>query len=88
MKTVRKRNLPVDEIRRFLEPGPIVLVSSAYQGESNIMTMGWHMVMGFEPSLIGCYIWDQSHSFEMIRKSRECVINIPTFDLATNRNNS
>jgi flavin reductase (DIM6/NTAB) family NADH-FMN oxidoreductase RutF len=46
-------------------------VSSAYQGESNIMTMGWHMVMGFEPSLIGCYIWDQNHSFEMIRKSRD-----------------
>ena len=28
------------------------------------MTMGWHMVMGFEPSLIGCYIWDENHSFE------------------------
>jgi hypothetical protein len=39
-------------------------------------------VMGFEPSLIGCYIWDQNHSFEMIRKNRECVINIPTYDLA------
>jgi flavin reductase (DIM6/NTAB) family NADH-FMN oxidoreductase RutF len=83
MKSVRKRNLSVNEIRRFLEPGPIVLVSSAYRGESNIMTMGWHMVMGFEPSLIGCYIWDQNHSFEMIRQSRECVINIPTYNLAT-----
>jgi flavin reductase (DIM6/NTAB) family NADH-FMN oxidoreductase RutF len=40
------------------------------------------MVMGFEPSLIDCYIWDQNHSFEMIRRSRECVINIPTYDLA------
>jgi flavin reductase (DIM6/NTAB) family NADH-FMN oxidoreductase RutF len=83
MQAVRKRNLPVGEIRRFLEPGPIVLVSSAYKGESNIMMMGWHMVMGFEPSLIGCYIWDQNHSFAMIRKSRQCVINIPTTDLAT-----
>jgi hypothetical protein len=73
MKAVRKHNLPVNEIRRFLEPGPIVLVSSAYRDESNIMTMGWHMVMGFELSLIGCYIWDQNHSFEMIRKSRECA---------------
>jgi flavin reductase (DIM6/NTAB) family NADH-FMN oxidoreductase RutF len=51
MKAVRKHNLPVNEIRRFLEPGPIVLVSSAYRNETNIMTMGWHMVMGFEPSL-------------------------------------
>jgi flavin reductase (DIM6/NTAB) family NADH-FMN oxidoreductase RutF len=82
MKTVPKKDLPVGDIRRFLEPGPIVLVSSAYGGEANILTMGWHMVMGFDPSLIGCYIWDQNHSFEMIRKSRECVINIPEYALA------
>ena len=77
-----KKDFPVSNIRRFLEPGPIVLVSSAWKGRANIMTMGWHMVMEFEPSLIGCYIWDANHSFDMIRKSRECVINIPTVELA------
>ena len=80
--TYRKQDFPLAKIRRFLEPGPIVLVSSAWKGERNIMTMGWHMVMGFEPSLIGCYIWDENHSFDRIRKSKECVINIPTADLA------
>ena len=59
-----------------------MLVSSAWRGKTNIMTMGWHMIMEFEPSLIGCYIWSENHSFEMIRKSKECVINIPTADLA------
>lgn len=77
-----KRDFPVDQIRRFLEPGPIVLVSSFWKSQRNIMTMGWHMVMAFEPSLIGCYIWPENHSFEMIRKSRECVFNIPTVDMA------
>jgi hypothetical protein len=52
MKAVRKHDLAVSEIRRFLEPGPIVLVSSAYRGESNIMTMGWHMVMGFTRTIV------------------------------------
>ena len=48
MKRVyRKRSYPLDEIRRFLEPGPIVLVSSTWHGTSNIMTMGWHMMLGF-----------------------------------------
>jgi len=79
---MQKRDWPVDDVRRFLEPGPLVLVSSAWKGKTNIMTMGWHMVMGEEPSLVGCFIWDQNHSFEMIRKSRECVINVPTVDLA------
>jgi flavin reductase (DIM6/NTAB) family NADH-FMN oxidoreductase RutF len=82
MRAYSKKDFPVGNIRRFLEPGPIVLVSSAWRGETNIMTMGWHMVMEFEPSLIGCYIWSENHSFEMIRKSRECVINIPTTELA------
>ncbi len=57
-------------------------MSSAWKGKTNIMTMGWHMVMGEEPSLIGCYIWDANHSFDMVRKSKECVINIPTVAIA------
>lgn len=82
MKKYVKKDFPVENVRRFLEPGPIVLVSSAWKGENNIMTMGWYMIMEFEPSLIGCYVWTENHSFNMIRKSKECVINIPTVDLA------
>ncbi|HXH81437.1 MAG TPA: flavin reductase family protein [Candidatus Tectomicrobia bacterium] len=76
-----KRSFPVDDVRRYLEPGPVVLVSSAHRGERNIMTMGWHMAMGFSPSLVGCYIWDENHSFSLIRRSRQRVINVPTLDL-------
>src|SRR3546814_13817204 len=78
MKTYEKKGFPVSDVRRFLEPGPIVLVSSAWRERTNIMTMGWHMVMGFQPSLIGCYIWSENYSFDMLRKSQQCVINIPT----------
>jgi flavin reductase (DIM6/NTAB) family NADH-FMN oxidoreductase RutF len=74
----RKRDLPVSEARRYLEPGPIMLVSSRWRDETNIMTMGWHTVMEFVPSLVGCVIAESNHSFAMIRKSRECVINLPT----------
>jgi flavin reductase (DIM6/NTAB) family NADH-FMN oxidoreductase RutF len=82
MKNYVKEDFPVSNVRRFLEPGPIILVSSSWKGENNIMTMGWHMIMELEPSLIGCYIWTANHSFEMVRKSKECVINIPTADIA------
>src|SRR6186997_1894452 len=82
VKNFKKKDFPVSDVRCFIEPGPIVLVSSAWKGETNIMTMGWHMIMEFKPSLIGCYIWDQNHSFDLIRKSKECVINIPTVDIA------
>ena len=76
--TRRKSDFPVSGIRRYLEPGPIVLVSSRWRGKANIMTMGWHTVMEFTPSLVGCVIADGNHSFGMIRNSRECVINLPT----------
>lgn len=39
------------------------------------------MMLEFEPALVGCFIWDENHSFSLIRRSKECVINIPTFDL-------
>ena len=57
------------------------LVTSAWKGRTNIMTMGWHTMMQFTPALFGCYICAGNHSFEMIRRSRECVINLPTSDL-------
>jgi flavin reductase (DIM6/NTAB) family NADH-FMN oxidoreductase RutF len=75
---VKKSDFPVSGIRRFLEPGPIVLVSSRWKGRNNIMTMGWHTVIEFTPSLVGCVIARGNHSFEMIRRSGECVINLPT----------
>lgn len=71
----------MSQIRKFLEPGPIVLVSSRWKNKTNIMTMGWHTVMEFSPSLVGCIISNGNHSFNMIEKSGECVINIPTADL-------
>ncbi len=83
MKAYIKKDFPPSNVRRFLEPGPIVLVSSAWKGEQNIMTLGWHMIMEFTPSLIGCYIWDENYSYKMIKESKECVINVPTVEIAS-----
>ena len=37
MRAFAKKDFPVSKVRRFLEPGPIVLVSSAWKGKTNIM---------------------------------------------------
>src|ERR1700712_3007984 len=81
MKSYHKKTFPVSNVRRFLEPGPIVLLSSKWREQTNIMTMGWHTVMEFTPSLVGCIISNANYSFDLIRKSKECVINIPTADM-------
>jgi len=77
----QKSDFPVSQVRRYLEPGPIVLLSSRWQGRANIMTLGWHTILEFTPSLVGCMISAGNHSFEMIRRSGECVINLPTIAL-------
>src|SRR3546814_7969121 len=42
------------------------------------MTLGWHTILEFSPSLVGLTISGGNHSYRMIRESRECVINLPT----------
>jgi flavin reductase (DIM6/NTAB) family NADH-FMN oxidoreductase RutF len=81
MKQPLKSDFPVNQVRRHLEPGPIVLVSSAWAGKANIMTLGWHTILEFTPSLVGLMISGGNHSFHMIRESRACVINLPTTTL-------
>lgn len=80
-KITKKKPFPVDQVRHYLEPGPVVLVSSFAHGRTNIMTMGWHSILEFSPSLVGCVIASGNHSHRMIRDSGECVLNLPTTDL-------
>lgn len=73
-----KADFPVSKVRRYLEPGPIVLVSSRWAGHDNIMTLGWHTILEFSPSLLGLMVSAGNHSFQMIRRSGVCVVNLPT----------
>lgn len=77
-----KRAFPLGKVYGLLEPGPVVLITTAQQGRLNVMTQSWHTMMEFEPPLIGCVISGRNQTFDMLRKTRECVIAIPTVELA------
>jgi flavin reductase (DIM6/NTAB) family NADH-FMN oxidoreductase RutF len=79
---MKKKPLPLAEVYRLLEPGPVVLVTTARAGRPNIMTLSWHTMMKFEPPLVGCVISNRNFSFETLQRTRECVINLPTVELA------
>lgn len=79
---MKKKSLPLGSVYRLLEPGPVVLVSTLGARRANIMTMSWHTMMEFVPPLIGCVISNRNYSFDIINETRECVINIPTVELA------
>lgn len=78
---MKKKSLPLSQVYRFLEPGPVVLVSTSRKGEANIMSMSWHTMMDFEPPIIGCIISNRDYTFNTLKATKECVINIPTVDL-------
>ena len=65
-----------------MEPGPIVLVTTFHRGKSNVMTMGFHMMVQHAPPLIGAVIGPWDYSYNAIKRTRECVIAIPGMDLA------
>jgi flavin reductase (DIM6/NTAB) family NADH-FMN oxidoreductase RutF len=76
------RPLPLARVYRLLEPGPVVLVTTALKGRANVMAMSWHTMMEFEPPLVGCVISNRDYTFDVLRATKECVIAIPTVEIA------
>jgi flavin reductase (DIM6/NTAB) family NADH-FMN oxidoreductase RutF len=70
------------QVYGLLEPGPVVLVTTARAGRMNVMPMSWHTMMEFLPPLVGCVVSNQNYTFEILRTTGECVINVPTVELA------
>ena len=73
-----KRSLPLPRVYGLLEPGPVVLLTTAFRGRANVMTQSWHTMVDFEPPLVACVVSDRSYSFTFLRATGECVINIPS----------
>lgn len=76
------KELALGKVYQLLEPGPVVLLTTARRGRANVMTMSWHMMMDFEPPLVGCIVSEANHSFAALRATRECVIAVPARGLA------
>ncbi len=77
-----RKRFPISRVYRLMEPGPVLLVTTAHKGKANIMTQSWHTMMEFDPPLVGCVISGRNHSFDALVATKECVLNIPTVELA------
>ena len=77
-----KKSFPLSKVYGLLEPGPVVLVTTAQKGRANVMTLSWLTMMDFEPPLVGMVMSDRNFSFAALKATKECVINIPTVELA------
>ena len=76
-----KKSFSLSKAYQLLEPGPVVMITTSLKDKPNIMTLSWHMVIDFEPPLVGIVLSNQNYSFSALKKTKECVINIPTVEL-------
>jgi flavin reductase (DIM6/NTAB) family NADH-FMN oxidoreductase RutF len=77
-----KRSYPQSKVYGLLEPGPVVLLSTSHKGKINAMPLSWHTMIEFEPPLVGCVVSRNDFSFNALKATRQCVLNIPTAELA------
>jgi flavin reductase (DIM6/NTAB) family NADH-FMN oxidoreductase RutF len=76
------KNLPLAKVYQLLEPGPVVLLTTARKGRANVMVMSWHMMVEFEPPRVACIVSNADYSYTALRATKECVIAIPALELA------
>ena len=72
---------PLHKAFTLLEPGPVVLVTTAGENRPNVMTLSWTMVLDFTPRfafMTGTW----NFSCQSLLKTRECVVAVPTVELA------
>ena len=74
--------IPLGDVYRLIEPGPVVLLDTAAAGRPNVMAMSWHMMVEFVPPTIACVVSRADFSQQALRETGECVIAIPSVEIA------
>ncbi len=57
------KNLPLAKVYQLLEPGPVVLLTTAQKGRADVMTISWHMMVESQPPLVACVVSSADYSF-------------------------
>lgn len=74
------KQLKITKAFTLMESGPVVLVTTNDGKKDNVMTISWTMVLDFTP-VFALTTGEWNYSFEALRKTKECVISIPTVDM-------
>ena len=66
----------------FLYPLPVVMVSCGTMEKSNIITVAWTGIINTDPAMVYISVRPTRYSYQIIKESKEFVINLTTKDLA------
>lgn len=74
------KEYPLNRVFTLIEPGPVLLVATADGRKKNVMTITWSAAMSFAPTF-GIVTGSWNHSFEVMMRTRQCVVAVPGVDL-------
>lgn len=74
------KEYPLNRVFTLIEPGPVLLVATADGRKKNVMTITWSAAMSFAPTF-GIITGSWNHSFEVMMRTRQCVVAVPGVDL-------
>ncbi|MDW6064254.1 flavin reductase family protein [Streptomyces sp. FXJ1.4098] len=73
---------PLDQVHRLIEPGPVILITTQHRGVPNVMTNGFNMMVRHAPPLIAATVGPWDYSYQALVETGECVVSVPTADMA------
>lgn len=76
------QELRLDQVHRLLQPGPVVLLTTAVNNRPNVMALSWHSMLAQEPPQLACVVSENNLSCAALNDTQECVIAIPALHMA------
>lgn len=74
--------VPLDKAYLLLNHGPTIMITSAAEGKTNIMSAAWSTPLDFSPPKLIIIVDKQTYSQELINNSGEFTVLIPSKKMA------
>ncbi len=78
---MERRILEPTDALRLLNGGPVVLITTRWRDQTDVMPAIYYTQLSRSPPLIGVAVHQQRHTHDMIRFSEQFALNFPARDL-------
>ena len=75
------KEVAIESALTFIEPGPVVLVTTADGDKNNVMTISWTMAIDFDQHIV-LTTGSWNYSFGILMRTKECCVCIPPASMA------
>lgn len=76
-----KKEIPLEKANRILNIGGVVLITAKFAGRDNITPVAWNVPVSKDPALVAVAVAPERFIYELIEKSKEFAINLPTLEI-------